>query len=216
LKEFAARPQNFDLAIFVSEEAVYRLQKLPPAKGAPLPALAVGPATLKTLAKIPGFAAEDAPAGDGEALLKLPQLRAVNIENKKIAVLGGIDGGGLDSLSPQLCRALRNRGAAVFPIAAYRRLPPSASDIAAAAEIAQLVANRTLRAAVAYSGETAAAMLKMVAPNAALIKRLPLFVIHPRIAAAAKKMGYENVRCAPAAAAEMVRQIAQDLQAGGE
>ena len=215
LKQFAARPQNFDIAIFVSEEAAYRIQniqKTPPAKNTPLPAFAVGPATLKTVAAIPSFAAQNAPAGDGEALLRLPQLQTKNIKDKKIAVVGGISGEDSNSLSPFLCGELRARGAAVFLIAAYRRLPPSAAETAGMAKIGELAANRTLRAAVAYSGGTAAAMLQMTAPNNAWLKRLPLFVIHPQIAAATKKMGYQNAILAPAEAATMALHIADYLR----
>lgn len=211
LKQFAESPNRFDMAIFTGEEAAFRLQKLPPPKNAAkVRALAVGPATLRALKKLPGLAPENAPAGDSDSLLAAPQLRAENIRGQKIAVLGGTTGGGLDSLSPYLRAELQKRGALVFPVAAYRRMPPPPAP-----EIAALAANKTLRAAVAYSGETAAAMLAMCAPDNADVKRLPLFVIHPRIAAAAKTMGWQNAFSAPAEPAEMARQIARHLRAGG-
>ncbi|MGI9306415.1 MAG: uroporphyrinogen-III synthase, partial [Gammaproteobacteria bacterium] len=163
-KLFFARPQHFDLAVFVSEEAADRCRPHLPA-AASLPALAVGPATFAAIAGIPALAAQPAPAGDSEALLRLPQLQAAKVRGKKIAVVGGVSGGDADSLSPHLCRILQKRGADISAVAVYRRLPPKPD-----AETARLVSAGIVRAAVAYSGGTAAAMLAMLAPNEAPLK----------------------------------------------
>lgn len=209
-KQLLARPQFYDLAVFVSEEAAHRCRNLIAAKK-PLPALAIGETTFAAVEKIAAFAAIRAPAGDSDALLRSPHLRAKTIAGKKIAVVGGMSGNDINSLSPTLCDTLRKRGAEVFCAVAYHRIPAPKDD----AKIAFHCESETLRAAVAYSGDTAANMAAMGGMHHAHILRLPLFVIHRNIAAAAQKTGYSNVHIAAPDADKIAAQIAAHLQTGG-
>lgn len=209
VKQFLNRPHDFDLAVFVSEEAARRCHPLLSAAAkTPLPALAIGAATLTALRMIPALTASDETAGASDSLLRLPCLRAAQIDGKKIAVIGGLSGDNPHSLSPQLCAALTARHARVSPLAMYRRLPPLPHN-----KVTQQPAAGILRAAVAYSGDTAANMLAMTAPDNAWLKNLPLFVTHPQIAAAAQKIGYQTPQLAPAATAAMAARIARQLMA---
>ncbi len=206
--QLLSRPRFYDLAIFVSEEAAHRCRNLIAAEKS-LPAMAIGDATFAAVEKIAAFAAVRASAGDGDSLLRSPHLRARQIDGKKIAVVGGVSGDDPHSLSPDLCEELRRRGAEVFCAVAYRRIPAPAND----ADIAALCESGTLRAAVAYSGDTAANMLAMIAPrHRDFFLRSPLFVIHRNIAAAAQKMGFRDVHIAPPDAEKMAAQIAAHLQ----
>ena len=199
-------PQTFDLAIFVSEEAVHRLRQLSPPKNASLTALSIGAATQQAAATISWLATKETPGGDSEELLKSPWLQPPNIKDKKIAIIGGTNGDDIKTLSPLLCESLQQRGAHIFPIAVYRRLLPPPDKM-----LATLAAAKTIHAAVAYSGDTAANMLQMTAPNNEWLRQLPLFVIHPKIAAAAKKLHYKNPIIAAAAPDKMAKQIADFL-----
>ncbi len=216
LQTFLQSPQTFDLAIFVSEEAVQRLQKklrkLPPncffksSDSSPIAALAIGDATKTALSKLPIFDVQNEIGGDSQTILNLPYLNPTAIAGKQIAVFGG-ESEKPDSLSPTLCTTLRQRKATVSAIALYRRLPPHADD-----SMEKLAATDMLHAAISYSGDTAAYMLAMTAPNNHWLLQLPLFVIHPHIAAAAKKMGYQNIQLAAADSGEMAASIADYLQ----
>ena len=202
LDMFLSRRQHADMAIFVSEEAVRRCRKMTTA-AAPLPAFAVGAATSAALSTLPAFNNVGTGEGDSESLLRLSSLQEV--KGQTIAVVGGVneDGGGL---SPPLCEALQKRGANVWKVAAYCRLPALPN-----AELITSGNSGELSAAVAYSGDTAAHMLAMVLPDNDWLLRLPLFVIHPNIAAAAKSMGYHRPIVAPPAADEMAANIARLL-----
>lgn len=207
LNQFVARLRFFDLAIFVSEEAAHRCRDITP-PNSPLPSLSVGAATFAAVKKNPAFAAIETSADDSDSLLRLSHLQ--NIAEKKIAVVGGISGEDADSLSPKLCRGLQKRGAKISRVAAYRRIPAPPD-----AEISRLVSEKTLRAAIAYSGDTAANMRAMLAPlQRDSFLRIPLFVIHRNIAAAAQKAGFRDVHIAPPDAEKMASQIAAHLQTG--
>ena len=194
LADFLARRRQFDIAIFISEEAVWRCRQL--ARGKPLLALAIGSATYAAIKKNTALSAIDISHGDTDTLLQSLQ----SVADKNIAVIGG------EPPAPPLCEALRQGGAYVTEIAAYRRqLPPPD------ATLINMAKSKQLHAAVAYSGETAANMIKMTAPDNAWLYRLPLFVIHPRIAANCKQMGYQNIILAPADAPAMSLYIDKTL-----
>jgi uroporphyrinogen-III synthase len=66
--------------------------------------------------------------------------------------------------------------------------------------------HQRLRAIVAASAEGVRNLVTMVGPElAAALHRVPLLVHHPRIAQAATQLGFEQVRLAPAEAAELVQ-----------
>lgn len=193
--------QNADMAIFVSAEAAERCQNISAAP--PIPAFAVGNATLRALRAIPAFAPRDEAPGDAEALLALPALRAAAAQRLTIAVVGGIDEEDPDTLSPRLCAGLRELGATPLPLPVYRRLPPRIGSLPSPPP--------RMSAAVAYSARTAANMLKMAASDSGWLVALPLFVIHPQIERAARNLGYQDIRLA--APADMANEIEKALKA---
>lgn len=202
---FLHNPCQFDLAVFVSEEAVRRCRAADAGRGR-LPALAVGRATLAALSSLPAFAAMTDPAGDTDALLRLPYLQSNNIRGKSVAVIGGLSEDHPDSLSPRLLQGLRERGAQVTGVAVYQRVfaPPNV-------QTAEFVQSGKLRAAIAYSGETVLRMCEMCAPYQDALFYLPLFVIHDNIAVVAEKRGFQDVRMAPADVEKMAAVVGESV-----
>ena len=205
LNMFISRERHADMAIFVSEEGVRRCRGMT-SSGNPLPVFGVGAATTAALSSIPGFNIAGTGATDSESLLKLQLLQEVR--DKTIAVVGGVnkDGGGL---SPPLCEELQKRGANVWEVPTYCRLP-SLPD----SGLSKLGGMGELTAAVAYSGDTASYMLEMNPSDNDWLRRIPLFVIHRNIAETAKSLGYHQPIVSPSSAEEMAGFIAKHLSGG--
>jgi uroporphyrinogen-III synthase len=176
LRELIARISQFDLAIFISPNAVrFGLQaigKLP----LTLRLAAVGQGTARALA-----AASNQPIiaphtqFDSEALLALPELNAV--QNLKIVIFRG-DGG-----RELLGDTLTARGALVEYANCYRRNKPAAT--------LDILLTQTLDALTISSSEALRNLAEM--PKFEALRALPLFVPHPRIAAAAQQFGWQNI-----------------------
>ena len=176
LHDIIARLPQFDLAIFISPNAVrFGLQtigKLPPT----LRLAAVGQGTARAL-HAASEQAVIAPQSqfDSEALLALPELHAV--QNKKIVIFRG------DSGRELLGDTLKARGAIVEYAGCYRRNKPIMNP--------DILFKQPLDALTVSSSEALRNLAEM--PGFESLCKLPLFAPHPRIAAAAQKLGWQNI-----------------------
>lgn len=180
----ADRIEAFDLAIFVSRNAVRSALGLLRARraGKPWPArlrvAAIGRGTRQEL-ETSGFAAVLSPPAqaDSEALLALPEL--AEIAGKRIVIFRGEGGRAL------LGETLAARGAQVEHAACYRRVRPAALGAPLAAW-----SGGAVDAVTVSSGEGLAnlvAMLGEFAPR--LLRETVFFVPHPRLAGEAARLG---------------------------
>jgi uroporphyrinogen-III synthase len=160
--------------------AAIRARRLLPAD---LSVVAIGGGSARELER-QGVPAVVAPVSrsDSEAVLELPLLREVR--GKRIAIFRGVGGREL------LRETLTQRGAVVEYAECYRRVRP-------AADIRPLLAalrGGTAGAFVCTSSEGVQNLYDMLtAEGQPLLKRTPIFVPHPRIAAAAGRLGIERV-----------------------
>ena len=174
------RLDEFDIAVFISPNAVSRAMRVIAERRA-LPAklavAAIGEATVRTL-RTHGIATAIAPPKgfDSEALLALPALR--DVAGKRILIFRGQ--GGREVLGD----TLRARGAHVEYAECYRRRIPNLDP----APLLEAWAQERVHAIVVTSSEGLDNLFEMV--GEAGEKRLlatPLFVPHPRIAEHARR-----------------------------
>jgi uroporphyrinogen-III synthase len=186
LIELVARLDAFDLAIFISANAVNKALALVRPRRSWPPALrvaTVGRGSERTLRRH-GFEAVIVPTQgfDSEALLALPELNAV--AGKRVVIFRGEGGREL------LASTLAARGAAVEYAECYRRGRPDAD----AAPLIDLWRRRQLDAFTVTSVETLTNLGVMLgAGGAQCLQTTPLFAPHPRIAAAARALGVQTV-----------------------
>jgi uroporphyrinogen-III synthase len=181
LRDVVARLAEFDLAIFISPNAVcYGMQAIQAA--GPLPAqlkiATVGQGSARALRE-QGVEKIIAPQDkfDSEALLALPELQ--NVAGWRVAIFRG-DGG-----RELLGDTLRARGATVEYAECYRRSRPQQN--AAGLE-------RTVDAITVTSSEALGYLWEMLDDAARRnFSAVPLFVPHARIAEAARKQGWREV-----------------------
>ncbi len=183
LAELIERLQTFDWAIFVSPTAArcgmraVRAKRHWPSE----PRLAaVGRGTAAALEQL-GFSRVLAPSGtgDSESLAALPELQDVAGQN--MVIFRG-EGG-----REQLARTLAERGARVEYAECYRRAPVSVDP----APLLQRWSAGGIKAVCAASGEAIANLRDLIgAPGMALAAATPVFVPHPRVAAAAREAGF--------------------------
>ena len=178
LRDFAQHAAQFQLLIFISPNAVhYGMQAL---RSVPhgVRVAAVGQGSARALRAL-GVASVLAPRDrfDSEALLALPELQQVS--GWRIAILRG-DGG-----RELLGDTLKARGAEVEYVACYRR----------SRAVLDMEGLRAAKpdAITLTSSEALAHLDAALGERAAQLKRLPLFVPHPRIAAAARALGWQQV-----------------------
>jgi len=177
-RALALRLDEFDLAVFVSRNAVKcALQLL---AGRPWPArlqvATVGQGSREELARA-GFTDVIAPAAqsDSEALLALPAL--AEVKGRRIVIFRG-DGG-----RQLLGDALGKRGALVEYAACYRRVRPTGEGLAA-------LWSRGVDAVAISSAEGLANFLDMLGEDAvARLSAVALFVPHERVAREAARRG---------------------------
>jgi uroporphyrinogen-III synthase len=188
----ADRLAQFDLAIFISRNAVRRALDL--LAGRPWPAglkvASVGQGSRAELEKR-GFANVIAPAAqsDSEALLALPALAAVR--GSRIVIFRGEGGREL------LGRELAARGASVEHAACYRRVAPEAAAMRSAWA-------GGMDAVTVSSAEGLANLFAMLGKDAARrLSGIPLFVPHPRVAGEAQRRGLARAIVAGPGDAEM-------------
>ena len=187
---------EFDLAIFVSPTAVKRAlaaMKWPPrAKAA-----ALGRGTQRELERhgIKGIIAPDAGA-DSEALLAVPELQRV--AGRRIVILRGEGGRSL------LGDTLAARGALVEYAECYRRVRPQTDS----GPLLTAFAKGAVHAVTVSSAEGLENLFEMLgAPGRKHLKKTPLFVPHPRIAAEAKRLGLGEARVGGASDQEMLERL---------
>jgi uroporphyrinogen-III synthase len=189
----AARLAEFDLAIFISRNAVHRALDLMAGKPWPagLKVATVGQGSRAALEQR-GFAHVIAPAAqsDSEALLALPALSEVR--GRRIVIFRGEGGREL------LGQALAARGASVEQVACYRRVAPEGARMRSAWA-------GGMDAVTVSSAEGLANLLAMLGESATrVLSGIPLFVPHPRVAGEAQRRGLERVIVAGSGDAEMV------------
>lgn len=177
-----ARLDNFDLAVFVSPNAVRAVLARLPVQGLPptLRLAAVGQGTRRALN---GAGARDvlAPAErfDSEALLEL--LPEAAVRGRRVAILRGA--GGREWLGDELAR----RGAEVTHVECYRRLPPRTVDAAA---LTQLIEGK-IDIVTATSAEGLRNLDQIAGTSGrAALRATPLLVVGERQARAARELGF--------------------------
>jgi len=186
LLDIAARLDDFDLAVFVSPNAVKQaLTSIVAQRPWPgrLRAATMGQTSERELARF-GITDVVAPRArfDSEALLELPELR--EMAGKRVVIFRG-DGG-----RELLGDTLAARGATVEYVGCYRRGKP----LADAAPLLQLWARQALDAFTITSSEGLRNLFEMVGgAGQALLKNTPLFVPHARIAEEARLLGLRRI-----------------------
>jgi len=186
LADVHARLHEFDIAIFVSANAVEY--------GAPDPArwpgrvavYAPGSGTAEALLAV-GLPAAHVPttSNDSEGLLALPGL--TDVAGKRVVIFRGEEGRAL------LGETLRERGARVEYVACYRRAAPATG----AQGLARLIVDGAAHALTLTSAEGMRNLLAALPGDAAArVARMPSFAQHPRIVAEARAAGLD---CHPSA-----------------
>jgi uroporphyrinogen-III synthase len=186
LDEAIARLDEYQLAVFISPNAVVRVMK--PLVGrrawpAQLRVAAIGKGCVRELERF-GIAGVIAPEHnfDSEHLLELPGLQAV--AGRRIVIFRG-DGG-----RELLGETLRARGAQVDYVECYRRARPQA----AATPLLAAWHAKALHAVTITSSEGMRNLYKIVGESGrAPLCGTPVFAPHPRIAAVARELGCSHV-----------------------
>jgi uroporphyrinogen-III synthase len=186
LQDLIRRLDEFDLAIFISPNAVNKAmtrisatRTLPPK----LKVAAVGQGTSRALAHF-GIDNVIAPAKrfDSEALLEVAELREVT--DKRVVIFRG--DGGRELLGDMLWK----RGAIVEYVECYRRVKPEVDIM----PLLRTAASGGLDAITITSSEGLRNLCEMVGDaEQAWFKKAPLFVSHERIAHTAKTLGFTHV-----------------------
>ena len=186
------RLEQFDLAIFISPNAVNRVMNQVRAKRIwpqDLRCAAVGKGSAKALERF-GCDAVIVPQGrfDSEALLALPELQ--DMAGKRVVIFRGE--GGRELLGTELVR----RGAELTMVECYRRGKPVGVDVG-------LLLKRWVRGEVdaitVTSGESMRNLFDLVGKlGQQWLKKTPVFVFHENIAEVARELGVEQVYVTPA------------------
>jgi len=173
---------SFHIGIFISPIAVHKAIRLISARRAfpsQLTVAAIGRGSMAAL-HAHGLAGVLAPTAgfDSEALLELPAMKSV--AGRRIAIFRGE--GGREMMGD----VLRTRGAEVRYVECYRRLKPDGD----ASALTQAWQRNALAAIVVSSGDGVRYLFEMVGDAwRGSLQATPLFVSHPRIAAAARDLG---------------------------
>lgn len=186
LERAHAMLDSYDIAVFVSANAVEYGVPDPSRWPPSLRVFAPGPGTAEALAAI-GLTGVQIPVTtfDSEGLLALPQLQ--HVDGARVLIFRGQGGREL------LGNALVQRGARVNYISCYRRAAPTSGaegliealrdDRAHALTLSSAEGTDNLLAAVGIEGR-------------ALLARIPVFVPHPRVADHARAAGLPAVTTA--------------------
>ena len=174
LQAVLGRIATYDLAIFVSANAVEKAYERMGAFPEGLRCAAVGKATMRALEAhgiervlIPetGF--------DSEGLLELSELK--HVEGSRIVIFRGVGGREL------LAEELRKRGAQVDYAECYRRIRPAHHPV---------LAEDSIQAVTATSGEI---VVNLCAMTEDWVRRKPIFLTHERIGEIARQCGFGQV-----------------------
>ena len=186
LLNLVARLDEFDLAVFISPNAVSKAMRLIQAKR-PLPptlkVAAVGQGTAKTLGNF-GVNEVIAPAlrFDSEALLEMTELQQV--QGKRVVIFRG------DSGRELLGDSLLKRGAILEYAECYRRVKPGTDT----ASLQRAGAGGGISAITITSSEGLRNLFDMVGePGQIWLEKTPLFVSHERITQTARRLGFDKV-----------------------
>ena len=186
LIDIAERLDSFDLAIFISPNAVNKALNLITARR-PWPlttrVATMGKTSERELAHF-GISGVIAPRGrfDSEALLDMPAMQEMT--GKQVVIFRG-DGG-----RELLGDTLAARGATISYVECYRRGKPNLD----AAPLLKLWARGELDAITATSSEGLRNLFDMVGSlGQTWLRKTPLFVPHQRIAEEARRLGLEYV-----------------------
>lgn len=188
LADVAARLADFDIAFFVSANAVERALPVLRAHGAwptHLRVATVGKGSEAALRRW-GFIDVIAPESgfDSEAVIALPAFAAEAVTGRRIVIFRG--NGGRELLG----EALRARGARVEHITCYRRSAPASG---AARPLAWLEGG-ALHAVTLTSSEAVQHFVALLGESGlARFREVPVFASHPRIAAFAREAGFARV-----------------------
>lgn len=177
---------DYDIAIFVSANAVEYGAPRASAWPAGIVTYAPGPGTAEALAAA-GIANARIPvkSWDSEGLLDLPDLQ--DVSGKRIVVFRGE--GGREFLG----NALRMRGGTVDHVTCYRRVAPQTG----AAGLIEAMRDGRAHALTLTSAEGLDNLIAALgAAGRALLERLPTFAAHPRIAERAREHGLSAVETA--------------------
>ncbi|SEP41021.1 uroporphyrinogen-III synthase [Nitrosovibrio sp. Nv6] len=186
LLDLIERLDEFDLAIFISPNAVNKAMRLILAKRTlptGLKIAAVGQGTVRELGNF-GVNAVIAPTTrfDSEALLDMAELR--QMEGKRVVIFRG------DRGREVLGENLLKRGATLEYAECYRRVKPH-SDTAL---LARARASGKMTVITITSSEGLRNLCDMVGESGqAWLRKTPLFVSHERIAQTARKLGFTRV-----------------------
>lgn len=186
LLDLLARLDEFDLAIFISPNAVNKTMSLIRAKRTLPPKLKVAAVGQGTTRELRNFGVDEVIAPtwrfDSEALLDMDDLQQV--EGKRIVVFRG------DSGRELLGDELLKRGAVLEYAECYRRVKPNTDT----ASLLSAWANNEMNAIIITSSEGLRNLFDMVGESGQIwLKKTPLFVSHERIAHAASKLGLTQV-----------------------
>lgn len=183
------RLEEFDLAFFVSPNAIdYALAYILPRRSWPagLAVATVGKGSERVL-RTHGFERVIAPARgfDSEAVLALEEFSAAAIAGRRVLIFRGDGGRNL------LADTLRARGATVEFVCCYQRSCPALDP----GLILQPCAQGELHGLLLTSTEGVGNLLTIIGAAAGLdaLRKLTVFVSHPRIAAAAQAAGFEQL-----------------------
>lgn len=176
------RLDEFDLAIFISPNAVNKAMNLITARRVlpqRLKVAAIGRGSVKELRHF-GVASVIAPSKkfDSEALLELPEL--TDVAGKQMVIFRG--DGGRELLGDMLAA----RGARVEYAECYRRGKPNLDT----APLMKAWARNELHAITVTSSEGLRNLFDMIGKlGQTWLRKTPLFAPHPRIAATARELG---------------------------
>lgn len=187
-----------DVLVFVSPTAVeYGRAVLDALLPVSVKVAAVGHATARALQAL-GLAGVIAPAdaADSEALAALPEMHQV--KGKRILIIRG-EGG-----RAWLADTLRARGAVVEYLECYRRVRPQVD----AGPLAARIMKGEIAALTITSREALDNLLAMLPENVrAPLLALPMFVVHPRLAAHARALGAHGIHVAGAGDDAMIAEL---------
>jgi uroporphyrinogen-III synthase len=178
-----ARLASYDIAFFVSANAVEYGTPEATAWPAQLVAFAPGPGTAEALAAV-GVHDVRIPATtfDSEGLLALPEL--ADVRGKRVVIFQGE--GGREALAA----ALAARGAHVDHVVCYRRAAPASG----AAGLLDALREGRVHAVTVTSSEGVDNLCSVAGSEGrALLTRYPVFAPHPRIAARARSHGFQVI-----------------------
>lgn len=200
VRDVLTRLRSFDLAVFVSPNAVDHGFALlgctwPPS----LSVAAVGEGSAAALRR-QGISSVIVPSlgADSESLLATPQLK--NVRGKRVLILGGEGGREL------LAEELRRRGAEVTYAECYRRVQPRTDP-------APLIARWELgglHAVTVMSGATLDNLWAMLGPRGQRLLRVtPVFAPHASIAERAEHLGLTEVAVTPTGEEGVLRGLSE-------